>query len=143
MPVFNREDTLLRSLESVGEQTFRNFELVIVDDGSSDASLAIAREFAEQNAGLRVRILEHLVNRGVSAARNTGIEACSGDVICYLDSDNEWYPETLGILVSQLVLNNATSVYAGQEIIEYLPAFDTFDRRSVRLCPFNRSRLER
>lgn len=143
MPVFNRDDTLLRSLESVAQQTYHNFELVLIDDGSSDGSLAIARTFAAQNPHLDVKIFEHDINRGVSAARNTGLQASTGEVICYLDSDNEWYPETLGVLVSQLILNRAHAVYAGQEIIEYIPGFDMFDRRSIRVCPFNRSRLER
>lgn len=98
VPVFNRERELLRCLESVLRQDFVEFEIVLVDDGSTDASLARARAVADP----RLRVLAHGVNRGVCPARNTGIRAARGRWIVFLDSDDELAsPEALGRMAAR------------------------------------------
>jgi glycosyltransferase involved in cell wall biosynthesis len=106
IPFLNAEQFLQEAIESVFAQTYRAWELLLVDDGSSDGSTAIARHYAEQYPE-RVRYLEHSghQNRGVSAARNLGIRHAQGEYIALLDADDVWLPhkleEQVGILESQ------------------------------------------
>ena len=85
MPVYNVEDFLGESLSCAVNQTYENIEIVVVDDGSTDGSLAIARNWAANDR--RIRVI-HQENGGVSAARNTGIRAASGDYIYFFDPDD-------------------------------------------------------
>jgi glycosyltransferase involved in cell wall biosynthesis len=85
VPVFNREAEILRCVASVLAQRFRDFEIVLVDDGSTDASLARMRAAGDS----RIRVLTHGCNRGVCPARNTGIAAARGRWVVLLDSDDE------------------------------------------------------
>ncbi len=88
IPVFNRQSTIDRAIKSVIAQEFPAHELIVVDDGSTDSSAAIA----QQNPGV---ICLQQSNQGVSAARNAGIKAATGEWIAFLDSDDEWLPEKL------------------------------------------------
>ena len=92
IPVYNSEATVKRCLDSVAAQTFKSYEVVIVDDGSNDGSARIIDSFCKSNAGFRCIKTE---NRGVSAARNTGIEAAEGDYIAFVDSDDSIRPDML------------------------------------------------
>jgi glycosyltransferase involved in cell wall biosynthesis len=93
-PVFDGARFVRRALDSVLAQTCQNWELIAVDDGSSDESPAILAEVAAGDP--RVRVLRHPANRGVSAARNTALAAARGELIAYLDQDDEFYPDHLG-----------------------------------------------
>ncbi len=86
VPCFNAKRYLADTLESIRAQSFPDFECIIVDDASSDGSLAIAQSFA--NADPRFRIIQHKANAMLSAARNSGIRAARGEYICFLDSDD-------------------------------------------------------
>ena len=98
IPVFNRDGLLMRALESVERQEFRNFEVVLVDDGSADDPAATARKCAVSN----LRLIRHPRNRGASASRNSGIAAAKGSLIAFLDSDDEWLPNKLALQVAAL-----------------------------------------
>lgn len=87
IPVFNREETIKRALESVFNQTYKDFEVIVIDDGSTDKTLSLAKEFP-------VEIITQK-NHGVSHARNRGIEKARGEYIALLDSDDEWLPKKL------------------------------------------------
>ena len=87
MPAFNAERYLAPSVESVLRQSFRDFELLIVDDGSSDRTVEIARGFAERDP--RVRVLQQ-ANAGPGPARNAGFRAAAGRLFAFLDSDDAW-----------------------------------------------------
>lgn len=91
LPTYNRSSRLGRSIRSVLSQTFMNFELIVVDDGSTDDSQRIVESFNDQ----RIVLLKHEVNMGGSAARNTGIKAATGVFVAFQDSDDEWLPEKL------------------------------------------------
>lgn len=84
------------SIESVFEQTYNNWELLLVDDGSSDSSTQIARHYAVENSR-RVRYLEHEghKNHGMSATRNLGLRHATGEYIAFLDADDVWLPDKL------------------------------------------------
>lgn len=85
IPVYNTENLLPACVDSVLNQTFRDYELILVDDGSTDNSLALCREYAEKHDHIRVI---HQENAGASAARNAGIEAAKGEYIHFIDSDD-------------------------------------------------------
>ena len=93
---FNEEKFLSQAIESVLAQTYSNWELLLVDDGSIDGSTAIARRYSEQHAQ-RLRYLEHSwhANRGMSSSRNLGIQHARGDYIAPLDADDVWLPNKL------------------------------------------------
>ena len=90
IPTFNRASVLARAIDSVLNQTFRPIELIIVDDGSSDETESLVAKY--ENPLIQYIKTE---NRGVSAARNTGIKKSAGDWIALLDSDDEWLSERL------------------------------------------------
>ena len=92
IPVHNGEKYLAQAIESVLAQTFRDFELLIVDDGSTDGSRAIMDRYARRDA--RIRILSQ-ANRGVSAAGNLGFEEARGEWVARLDADDIFLPDKL------------------------------------------------
>lgn len=85
MPVYNVENFLSKALTSVENQTFKDFEMIIVDDGSSDKSYEIAEEFCIKNPNFKLIKQE---NSGPAAARNTGVMHCKGEYIAFMDSDD-------------------------------------------------------
>ena len=84
--VYNDELYLGEALDSILEQTFENFELILVDDGSTDASLRIAKEY--QNQDSRVVVLEHKSNQGLLKSLHTGLKRCTGRYVARMDSDD-------------------------------------------------------
>jgi glycosyltransferase involved in cell wall biosynthesis len=97
MPVYNVEAYVAEAVQSVLDQSFRDFELIIVDDGGSDQSIPICLGFDDA----RIRII-HQENRGLAGARNTGIAAAYGEYIALLDSDDRWDPQKLMLHVIHL-----------------------------------------
>lgn len=85
VPLYNKEKTITRTIQSVLDQSYSNFEIIIVNDGSTDDSLKIAHTFTDQ----RIKIIDK-PNRGVSSARNCGIDHADGDMIAFLDADDYW-----------------------------------------------------
>jgi glycosyltransferase involved in cell wall biosynthesis len=90
IPTFNRAGSVVRAITSVLDQTFKDFEIIVIDDGSSDGT-----EEALARFGRQIRYHAHPSNQGVSAARNTGIRLSIGPLIAFLDSDDYWLPEKL------------------------------------------------
>jgi len=89
IPTFNRRERLLRAVSSVLAQVFKDFELIVVDDGSSDGTMEALAKFNGAVKAIRQ------ANRGPAAARSTGIRAATGDYVAFLDSDDTWFPWTL------------------------------------------------
>ena len=87
IPVYNVEAYLDECVQSVVAQTYRNFEIILVDDGSPDNSGALCDHWAEKDS--RIRVI-HQENQGLSGARNTGIRAATGEYLMFLDSDDWW-----------------------------------------------------
>jgi len=90
IPLYNKELSIKNTIESVLAQSYPNFELIIVNDGSTDASVSVASVFEDK----RIKIVNK-VNGGVSSARNVGIINASKNYICFLDADDIWYPNAL------------------------------------------------
>jgi glycosyltransferase involved in cell wall biosynthesis len=96
MIFLNAREFIQEAIESVLAQTYNHWELLLVDDGSTDGSTTIARNFAEQYPA-QIHYLEHAHhhNLGMSASRNLGIRHSSGDLVAFLDADDVWFPCTL------------------------------------------------
>ncbi|RPI77353.1 MAG: glycosyltransferase family 2 protein [Desulfobacteraceae bacterium] len=90
IPSFNRARKLIRAIASVLYQTFPHYEIIVVDDGSTDGTAEALTPFRAQ-----IRYLCHPRNRGVSAARNAGIRAAQAPFLAFLDSDDYWFPQKL------------------------------------------------
>ena len=91
IPAYNRSHLVTRAIQSVLNQTYKDFEVIVVDDGSTDDTKEAIANFHNE----KIRYLRHEKNKGGSAARNTGIKAARGEYIAFLDSDDEWVPEKL------------------------------------------------
>lgn len=92
-PAYNAAQYLPETIESVQRQTFTDWEMLIVDDCSTDDTYQIACRYAWEDS--RIRVIRHEKNAGVSAARNTALDAAFGEYIAFLDSDDLWLPEKL------------------------------------------------
>lgn len=108
IPLFNKEKFIERALRSVLRQSYSDFEILVVDDASTDRSLEKVLVFDDS----RVRLVRHMENQGVSAARNTGIANGCGNWIAFLDADDEWKPDFLYVVSrSILSLGGVETVY--------------------------------
>ena len=90
IPVYNKKSSIQATIQSVLAQTLRDYEVIVVNDGSTDDSLSVARSFEARG----VRVIDQ-PNQGVSVARNTGILAAEGEYISFLDADDTWHPDYL------------------------------------------------
>lgn len=111
MPIYCAEEYLGTAVECILKQTFRDFELLLVDDGSTDQSGRIADDFMKEDS--RVRVLHHDKNRGQSAARNTGIDCAKGQYILFFDADDEAEEYLLAEVYNSLMRNPARLVVYG------------------------------
>ena len=108
IPTYNRANLLPRSIESVLNQTYKNIELIIVDDKSTDNSLSIIKKYLKKDG--RVKLIQHNKNYGGSIARNTGIKNSKGKYIAFQDSDDEWLPNKLELQIQELLENKKIDV---------------------------------
>ena len=95
IPTFNRASMLDNSIESVRQQTFSDWELIIVDDASTDETENVIRKHMAED--IRIRYIKHNSNIGANATRNRGIQESSGDYIAFLDDDDRWNPDKLSL----------------------------------------------
>lgn len=110
MPAHNSQALLEESVRSVICQTYSDWELLIIDDASTDGTLAIARELARTEE--RIRIIQLTQNAGVASARNRGIAAARGQYIAFLDSDDLWLPNKLRIQIEFMQAGGAAFSFA-------------------------------
>ena len=110
-PVFNVKAFLVETIESVLSQQYNNWELILIDDGSTDGSAQIAKSYSGKFPG-KIFYFEHEnhVNKGASPSRNLGLSDAKGEVIAFLDSDDYWSPEKLQKQVELLNQNPEASV---------------------------------
>lgn len=104
VPVYNVENYLEKCIQSIISQSFKNLEIILVNDGSTDKSKEICEQFAEKDKRI---ILLNQKNKGVSAARNAGLDICTGDYISFIDSDDYISPDMIEFLVNNLERNDS------------------------------------
>ena len=120
VPIYNKEKYLEKCLDSILGQTYRDLEIILVDDGSTDNSLAICQRYAEKD--LRIKIY-HKPNGGVSSARNLGLEKSTGTLISFADPDDSLHAECIERLKRVLDETGAEIAYC----------YGLEDRKSTRL----------
>lgn len=111
MPTYNRADTILRAIGSIQSQTFTDWELIIINDGSTDNTLELVANLDE-----RIRVVTQ-PNQGVTTARNTGLRHCRGDFFAFLDSDDRWRPIHLELCIAFLQAH-PTAQFVACELLE-------------------------
>lgn len=117
VPVYNAQEYLKKCLDSVLEQTYSNWELFVIDDGSIDQSLAVCQEYAKKDS--RIQVL-HQENAGVSAARNLAIDLAQGEFLCFLDADDWILPGLLESLLQTQREHGAQLVVTGYSKVDPL-----------------------
>lgn len=105
IPLYNRQNTIVRAVESVLNQTYKNIEIIIVDDCSSDDGCKIIENKYKLND--RIHLIKLKKNSGACVARNVGIDAAKGKYIGFLDSDDEYLPLKIELQINKLVLSNS------------------------------------
>ncbi|NBT85713.1 MAG: glycosyltransferase family 2 protein [Alphaproteobacteria bacterium] len=139
LPTYNRAVDLKKAIESVLIQTYKDFELIVVDDGSSDETDELLSEIKDQ----RVFSIKHQINKGAAASRNTGIKASKGNYIAFLDSDDTWHPDKLE--KQYLLLSKSKSsvggcvtyydlIYQNKIIKRQIPIQEDFYKQSLFGC---------
>lgn len=98
VPAYNAEKSLKKSIESIVEQEYKSYEIIIVNDGSKDGTKEVCQELVDLYPTIKIIDSE---NRGVSSARNLGLEVANGDWIGFLDSDDCMLPRSLEVLADQ------------------------------------------
>ena len=115
IPTYNRAKTIGRSIESILNQTYRDLELIIVDDGSTDNTEEIVNRYMQNDS--RIQYIKQKQNQGACVARNVGIDIAIGEYIGFQDSDDESLPERLETQIECLNINNADICICGKRRI--------------------------
>jgi len=111
IPIFNVAQWIEECIKSVASQTRKDFEVILVDDCGTDNSMTIVEKtLKELNANFPVKILHHECNRGLSAARNTGIQSAEGEYILFVDSDDQLLPDAVELLLGKAEQTGAEMV---------------------------------
>ncbi|WP_299274905.1 glycosyltransferase family 2 protein, partial [uncultured Georgenia sp.] len=134
IPTKDRREGVLTAVRSVLDQTWTTWQLVIVDDGSTDGTAEALAPFLSDP---RIELVRRERAGGVSVARNTGLARARGDYVAYLDSDNTWVPEFLEVMVAFMRTRGLRFGYAVSELVEEKEG----GRRGYRALPFNREAL--
>lgn len=115
LPVFNAENYIKKCIESIREQTYGDWELIIIDNGSTDFSYDICREAAKEDG--RIEVIHQYQNKGVSLARNLGLERASGEFLTFIDADDWISPDYLEVLYKEQEKENADMVVCSYKIV--------------------------
>ncbi len=116
VPVYNAQKCIADTIMSVLEQTYDDFELLLVDDASSDDSRAIIDGFARDN--VKVRLLDNTEKKGAAGARNTGIKAAAGRYVAFIDADDLWLKDKLEKQISFMEKCDAAFSFTGYEFAD-------------------------
>ena len=129
LPVYNRQNYIERAIDSVFNQSYKEWELIIVDDGSNDSSASLIETYKTQSPSIKSFYQNH---QSSSAARNNGIKNSKGDIITFIDSDDEYKENHLELRLDYLNENPEIDfLHGGVEIIgdEFVP--DKYDRKKL------------
>lgn len=115
MPAYNAEKFIEQAIESVSAQTCKDWELLVLDDGSSDSTVEIVARAAAKD--VRICLIKNPNNMGAAKTRNCGLDLCQGDYVAFLDSDDVWYPEKLEKQLGCLMKSGADLCYTSYALV--------------------------
>ena len=118
VPVYNVERFIEETLACVAVQTYPRWELLLVEDGSSDRTVSIIEEYIRNNGEKRIRLIRQPENLGAARARNRGLKESAGRYIAYLDADDLWVPEKLEREIAFMTEKNAAFAFTGYEFAD-------------------------
>jgi glycosyltransferase involved in cell wall biosynthesis len=121
MPAYNAENYIAEAIHSVTEQTYKIWELIVVDDGSTDNTASIIKEYAGKDNRIRYIYQDH---GGQGKARNNGLKQAGGEYIAFLDADDLWMPEKLGLQVDILLTHKVDLTFSDAYVFEDTPVFE-------------------
>ena len=116
IPTFNRSKKLKKAIQSVLNQTYKDFELLIVDDGSTDNTKNIIKGLSDS----RITYYWQKNSGGPASPRNLGINKAKGDWVCLLDSDDLWYPTKLEVVSNEILKRPNTDLFCHNEMLVFL-----------------------
>ena len=119
IPAYNAADFISKALESVQGQTYTAWEIIVVEDGTQDGTEDIVKRIEGISSDCQVRCIRHLINKGASAARNTGITESKGEYIALLDHDDTWKPCHLESLIRLMDETSSDLVFSPTEFFHY------------------------
>lgn len=133
IPLYNVEKYVIECLDSISNQTYKDFELIIVNDGSTDRSSNIVQEYMKSGS-MKIKLL-HQKNAGVSAARNRGLDEAEGDYICFIDPDDMVAPNYLEKMVNTFEGNKCDLVICGFKSVPENLSIDeyTFSQQEIEV----------
>lgn len=115
VPVYNAENFIRETIDSVAAQSYPFWELLLVEDCSGDATVSVIQEYIRQSGEERIRLIRQPSNMGAARARNRGLEEAAGRYIAYLDADDLWMPEKLEHELKFMQGQNAAFAFTGYE----------------------------
>lgn len=116
IPAYNAAAYIEQAIRSVMAQTYTDWELLVIDDCSTDGTYAIAQRLAAEEP--RIRLIRNEKNSGVAATRNYGLELCGGAYVAFLDSDDVWHPDKLACQIQKAQQEQAALVYTSYAIVD-------------------------
>lgn len=116
MPAYNAERFIEDSIKSVISQSYTEWELIVIDDGSTDSTQEIVQEYIDKDP--RIILIHTLINGGVAEARNTGFKKASGRFIAFLDSDDTWESDKLSIQVNSMIANDSHFSFTSYSVMD-------------------------
>lgn len=137
VPVYNVEEFLVKCVESITNQTYRDLEIILVDDGSTDNCPMLCDTLAKSDERIRV---VHKPNGGLSSARNAGLDIMTGDYVAFVDSDDFIHPQMYEVLLNILAYNDADiagcqySFVGIEENVDYEKITEPFDIDEIIIC---------
>ena len=118
VPVYNAEKFILETIDSVAVQTYPHWELLLVEDGSTDGTVAAIEEYIRQKKERRIRLICQPSNMGAARARNRGLGEAQGRYIAYLDADDLWAPRKLELQLMFMEAQGAAFAFTGYEFAD-------------------------
>ena len=118
VPVYNVKKYIVETMDCVRAQTYADWELLLVEDGSTDGTKQIIQDYIQRTADERICLIEQSENRGAAKARNDGVSQAKGRYIAYLDSDDLWEPEKLEMQLAFMKKKEAAFSFTGYEFAD-------------------------
>ncbi|GGD16795.1 glycosyltransferase family 2 protein [Hyunsoonleella pacifica] len=117
-PTYNSESFIQTTIRSVIDQTYTNWELLIIDDASTDNTLNIVNKFTSKHKNKNIYVIKNHSNQGAAITRNQGIENASGDIIAFLDSDDVWKPSKLEKQVKFMINHDIDVCFTSYDLMD-------------------------